>query len=236
VLLQPEEQRSRPWCASNLSRDSRKRTEMCALPRETVIEHEHLIGSALPLPNQPGSRFQFDRSTPPDLSGFVELLCSVAELALALRAEPAERDFLQAVCDGAKQQLAAEMRGCVELVENAPLLTKLAERELGEARERLPANRNISNRAAHACSGRAMRYTRPRSSCAEARVSPSFFFRVPEKRPRTVCRCHPIALATSSTVAPSGRRSIAMTLPCFDGRFASDCGSGSGKASIAVHS
>ena len=67
---------------------------MCALPRKTVIEHEHLIGSALPLPNQAGSRCQFDTSTPPDLSGFVELLCNVAELAL--RAEPAERDFLQA--------------------------------------------------------------------------------------------------------------------------------------------
>jgi hypothetical protein len=99
---------------------------MCALPRETVIEHEHLIGSALPLPNQPGSRFQFDTSTPPDLSGFVELLCNVAELALALRAEPAERDFLQAVCDSAQQQLAAEMRGCLGFEESAPLLTNIA--------------------------------------------------------------------------------------------------------------
>src|ERR1700751_1097986 len=35
-------------------------------------------------------------------------------------------------------------------------------------------------------------------------VSPSFFFRVPEKTPRTVWRCHPVALATSSTVAPLG--------------------------------
>jgi len=65
-------------------------------------------------------------------------------------------------------------------------------------------------------------------------VSPSFFFRVPEKTPRTVWRCHPVALATSSTVAPSGRRSIAITASCFDGRFGSDCGSG--KASIAGHS
>src|SRR5689334_25134510 len=157
VLLQPEEQRSRPGCASDLSRDSRKRTVMCALPRETVIEHEHLIGSALPLPNQPGSRFQFDTSTPPDLSGFVELLCNVPELALALRAEPAERDFLQAVCDGKQQQLAAEMRGCLGFVESAPLLPQLAQSELGEARERLPANPDISKRAAHARSGAGMR-------------------------------------------------------------------------------
>jgi hypothetical protein len=130
---------------------------MCALPRETVIEHEHLIGSALPLPNQPGSRFQFDTSTPPDLSGLVELLCNVAELALALWAEPAEGDFLQAVCDGAQQQLTAEMWGRFGFVESAPLLPQLAELELREARERLPATRNISKGAAHARSAEAMR-------------------------------------------------------------------------------
>ena len=88
---------------------------MHAPPGETVIQHEHLIDSALPLPNQPGSRFQFDTGTPPDRSGLVELLCNVAELVLALRAEPAERDFLQAVCDGAQQQLAAEMRAASDL-------------------------------------------------------------------------------------------------------------------------
>jgi hypothetical protein len=86
---------------------------MRALPRETVIEHE------------------FDTSTPPDRSGFVELLCNVAELALALRAEPAKGDFLQAVCDGTQQQLAAEMRGCLGFVESAPLLPQRAEREFG---------------------------------------------------------------------------------------------------------
>jgi hypothetical protein len=60
-----------------------------------------------------------------------------------------------------------------------------------------------------------------------------FLFRVPEKMPRTVCRCQPVALATSSTVTPSGRRSIAMTSSCFDGRLSSDWGSGN--ASIADH-
>jgi hypothetical protein len=130
---------------------------MRALPRETVIEHEHLIGSALPLPNQPGSRFQFETSTPPDLSGLVELLCNLTELALALWAEPAERDFLHPVRDGAQQQLAAEMRGCFGFVESAPLLPQLAEREFREARERLPASPAIWKRAAHARSGPAMR-------------------------------------------------------------------------------
>src|SRR5438105_1145393 len=133
---------------------------MRALPREAVIEHKHLVGSALPLPNEPSSRFQFETSTAPDLSGFFELLCELTELALVLRAEPAKYDFLDPVGDGAQQQLAAEMRGYVGFVESPPLLTKLGEIQLGEARERLPADRNISNGAAHACSGPAMRYTR----------------------------------------------------------------------------
>ena len=42
-------------------------------------------------------------------------------------------------------------------VESAPLLTKLAEVKLGEARERLPAGICILDRAPHACSGAAMR-------------------------------------------------------------------------------
>jgi hypothetical protein len=37
------------------------------------------------------------------------------------------------------------------------LLTKLGEIQLREARERLPATRNISKRAAHVRSGEAMR-------------------------------------------------------------------------------
>lgn len=50
--------------------------------------------STPPFPKQPGSRFQFETSTAPDLSGFFELLCELTELALMLRAEPAKNDFL----------------------------------------------------------------------------------------------------------------------------------------------
>ena len=48
------------------------------------------------------------------------------------------------------------------------------------------ASRSVVVWGFHGLAGSAMRYTRPRSSLAEARVSPSFFFRVPEKTPRTV--------------------------------------------------
>jgi len=41
------------------------------------------------------------------------------------------------------------------------------------------------------------------SNCwSDLRRQPSFFFSVPEKTPRTVWRCQPVALATSPTVAP----------------------------------
>jgi hypothetical protein len=87
----------------------------------------------------------------------VEVLSKLMELALPLRTKAAENDLLHPVCDSSQQQLAAEVRRRVRFVENAPLLTKLAEAELGEARKRLPATRCILDRAAHACSGTATR-------------------------------------------------------------------------------
>jgi hypothetical protein len=63
-------------------------------------------------------------------SGLLELLCNLADLALAPRTQPAKSDFLHPVCDSSHQQLAAEMRRCLGFVESAPLLTKCAEVEL----------------------------------------------------------------------------------------------------------
>src|SRR5262249_61952707 len=51
---------------------------------------------------------------------------------------------------------------------------------------RILASRRVLGSTRHALAGSAMRYTRPRSSLAEASVSPSFFFKLPEKTPRTV--------------------------------------------------
>jgi hypothetical protein len=87
----------------------------------------------------------------------LQLLCNLAELALPPRAQPAKSDFLHPVCDSSHQKLAAEMWRCLGFVESAPLLTKLAEVEFGEARKRLPASRCILDHAPHACSGAAMR-------------------------------------------------------------------------------
>ena len=62
----------------------------------------------------------------------VELLNKLTELTLPLRAEAAESDLLHPVCDSSQQQFAAEVRRRLRFVENAPLLPKLAEAELGE--------------------------------------------------------------------------------------------------------
>src|ERR1700730_6248943 len=138
-LLQPEEERSRPRRAGNLSRDCRQRVAPGALPGEAVIEDHDFVGSALPLAHQPGSGFQLRAETFCPLSSLLQLLCDVAQLALRLWAETAQSNFLQAVCDCSDQQLAAEMGGGIGFVETAPLLAKLTDVELGEARERFPA-------------------------------------------------------------------------------------------------
>src|SRR5258705_4386281 len=118
---------------------------------------QRVIGSTLPFSNQPSSRLQLGTRTYPHLLAPVELLSKLTELTLPLRAEAAESDLLHPVCDSSQQQLAAEVRRRLRFVENAPLLPKLAEAELGEAQERRPASRCILDRARHACSGAAMR-------------------------------------------------------------------------------
>jgi hypothetical protein len=127
------------------------------LPGEAVIEHQHVVGSTLPFPNQPGSGLQLRASAYRGFSGLLELLRNPEQLAPRLWAQAAQSEFLHAVRDSSHQQFAAEVGGRLSFVETTPLLTKLAEVELGEARERLPASRCIVDRGSHAWSGAAMR-------------------------------------------------------------------------------
>jgi len=87
----------------------------------------------------------------------------LAELTLALRAEPAKSDFLHPVCDGAQQQLTAEMRRGVGFVERAPLLAKLGKAVLGR---RASASR-------HALASGSARLMSARRSGGRGRVPPS---------------------------------------------------------------
>src|SRR5438876_9592983 len=62
----------------------------------------------------------------------------------------------------------------------------------------------------------ATRYMRSPSAFSDVNVKPSFFRTTPAKKPRTECCCHPVAFMIAAMVAPCGRRSIAMTLSCFE--------------------
>src|SRR6267143_244415 len=162
-LLQPKEQRSRPRRAGDLSRDRGQRAVLRALPGEAVIENHDLVSSPLPLAHQPGSGLQLRAEADPSLSSLLQLLCDLAQLALRLRAQTAQNNLLHSVCDRSDQQLAAEIGGSIRLVETVPLLAKLADVELGEARERLPAGLLVSGghgrHRSEAVSTRASRYT-----------------------------------------------------------------------------
>ena len=98
----------------DLSHDREKQAVMRALPGETVIEHQHVMGLAPPFPDQRGSGPQLQVSPYRGRSSFLELLCNPAELALPRWAEAAQREFLHPVCGSSYEQLAAEVRGAPE--------------------------------------------------------------------------------------------------------------------------
>jgi len=74
-----------------------------ALPGEAIIEDRDFVGSALPLAYQPGSGLQLPAETFRRLSSLLQLLCDLAQLALRLRAETAQSNFLHPVCDRSDQ-------------------------------------------------------------------------------------------------------------------------------------
>src|SRR5439155_21564871 len=116
-----------------------------------------------PFAYQPRSGFQLRAETFRRLSSLLKLHCDLAQLTLRLRAQTAQSNLLHPVCDRSDQQLAAEMWRSIGFVYKTPLLAKLAEIELGEARQRLPAGIVLSGghgrHRSGAVSTRASRYT-----------------------------------------------------------------------------
>src|SRR5437667_11891452 len=82
VLLQPEEQRTRPRRAGDLSRDRGQRAVLRALPGEAVIVDHDFVGSPLPFAYQPGSGLQLRAETFRTLSSLLQPLSDLAQLAL----------------------------------------------------------------------------------------------------------------------------------------------------------
>src|SRR6267143_1023822 len=188
VLFQPEEERPRPGRAGDLSRDRGQRAVLRALPGEAVIEDHDFVGSTLPFAYQPGSGLQLRAETFRRRSGLLQLQCDLAQLALRLRAETAQSNLLDSVCDRSDQQLAAEMWGSIGFVETAPLLAKLVDVERGEARQRLLAGLGLPSHCRHrpTVSGGASRYT-DWPSASLLRVTSRPAWRRPVIAARTVC-------------------------------------------------
>src|SRR5882724_7653349 len=115
VLLQPEEERSRPRRTGDLSRDRGQRAVLRALPGETVIEDHDFVSPTLPLAHQPGSGLQLRAETFRGPSSLLQLHCNLPQLALRLRAETAQSNFLHSVCDRSDQQFAAKMWRSIRL-------------------------------------------------------------------------------------------------------------------------
>ena len=60
-----------------------------------------------------------------------------------------------------------------------------------------------------------MEYTRSPSRTEDRTLRPSFFFRCPLIKPRTLCVCQSVARWIAFNVAPCGRSSSAMTRAVF---------------------
>src|SRR5882672_8329142 len=110
-LFQPEEERSRPRRAGNLSRDRGQRAVLRALPGAAVIKDHDLVSPPLPFAHQPGAELQLRAEADRSRSGLLHFLRNLAQLALLLWAETAHSNLLHPVCDRSDQQLAAEMGG-----------------------------------------------------------------------------------------------------------------------------
>ena len=56
----------------------------------------------------------------------------------------------------------------------------------------------------------------PEPIFSDARLSPSFFFTTPAKKPRTECGCQPVTFMIAAIVAPSWERSKLRTRSCLE--------------------
>ena len=180
---------------------------------EPVLADEDGMGVSAPLPHQGRAGFQHYAGIERK-SAFLELSRQNLQAALQGGGRAAMGTLLQLIGEPPDDQIATEPQrrtGVIKCPPDTPqflcrltgqpgdFAIKLSQVPIsrsvfsaivgGETRGRLArvlASRSVVEWGFHGLAGSAMRYTRPRSSLAEARGSPSFFFKVPEKTPRTV--------------------------------------------------
>ena len=193
--------------------DYGQRAITLALIFKPVLANENGVGMPAPLTDQSRTDFRDERGIkgPTFLRKFSG---QGLKAAPQCPVRPASSTLLQLMGEGADQQIATEPLRRAGAMQFAPCKPQFLRRaieqidkmtvDLGDVligrsagavaasignrrrRARILASRRVLGSTRHALAGSAMRYTRPRSSLAEASVSPSFFFKLPEKTPRTV--------------------------------------------------
>ena len=200
-------------CPGDPLGNHRQRPIAVSLVFEPVLAHEDGMGLTAPLPHQ--GRAGLQRSAGVErTSAFLELSRQNLQAALQGGGRAAMGTLLQLIGEPPDDQIATEAQRRADVMQSPPrtpqLLCRLTDQlsdfainlcqcqtsqsvlpdvdwtETGGRLARVLASRSVVEWRFHRFAGSAMRYTRPRSSLAEASVSPSFFFRVPEKTPRTV--------------------------------------------------
>src|SRR5580704_364736 len=198
-------------CPGDPLGNHRQRPIPLAVVFEPVLAHEDGIGVSAPLPHQGRAGLHGIERT----SASLELSRQNPQAALQGAGWTALGALLQLIGEASDDQIATEAQrrsGVMQCPPRTPQLLcrpidqsgnlagfKLGQvpvsksvipdvdwTETGGRLARVLASRCNVEWRFHRFAGSAMRYTRPRSSLAEASVSPSFFFRVPEKTPRTV--------------------------------------------------
>src|SRR6202047_3707935 len=212
-LDQAKEPRARPMCPGNPLRNHGQGAIALALVFEPVLAHEDRMVVSAPLPNQGRAGLQHYAGVE-RTSAFLELVRQNPNAALQSAARAGVSALLPLIGEASDDQIATEPEGRSGMMQCLPRTPQLLCRltnpsgnlafKVGQVRAsqtvvpvasstgngrrlaRVLASRSMVDWRFHTLAGSAMRYTRPRSSLAEARVSPSFFFQVPEKPPRTV--------------------------------------------------
>ena len=197
-------------CPGDPLGNHRQRPIAASLVFEPVLAHEDGMGVPTPLPHQ--GRAGLQRSAWVErTSAFLELSRQNLQAALQGGGRAAMGALLQLIGETPDDQIATEAQRRADVMQSPPRTPQLLCRLIDQlsdfainlcqchtsppvlpavvCTERLAgvlASRSVVEWGFHGLAGSAMRYTRPRSSLAEARGSPSFFFKVPEKTPRTV--------------------------------------------------
>src|ERR1700719_2420329 len=200
-------------CPGDPLGNHRQRPIAVSLVFEPVLAHEDGMGLTAPLPHQGRAGLQHSAGIE-RTSAFLELSRQNLQAAPQGGGRAAMGALLQLIGETPDDQITTEAQGrssvmhcpprtpqllCRPIDQPGDFTIKFCQRQIsppvlpdvdwtetGGRLVRVLASRSVVEWRFHRFAGSAIRYTRPRSSLAEARGSPSFFFKVPEKTPRTV--------------------------------------------------